>query len=51
MQYTREELVKAIADLMDGGDDWCEIQSMTGLDEERCKELEKIAKACIDEIF
>jgi len=37
------ELEHALADLTDGCGEWREIQAHTGLTEERCKEIERIA--------
>ncbi len=47
-KYTREELIRAIGDLTDGNSAWYEIQEQTCVDEDRSKELSKLAGLCIN---
>ena len=45
---SKQELIKVVAELLDGNYNWREIQEFTGLPEERCKEIENIGKKCIN---
>ena len=45
---SKEELIKLVADLLDGNYNWWEIKNFTGLPEERCKEIEDIGIKCIN---
>ena len=47
MEYTKEQIIKALADVMDGNCNWYEIRDSTGLSKERCQEIQEIALACI----
>jgi hypothetical protein len=40
--YTAEQWMKALLDMLDGSSSWSEIRYNTGLDEKRCKEIEKM---------
>ena len=48
---SKEELIKVVAELLDGNYNWKEIERFTGLPEERCKEIENIGKKCINYIY
>jgi hypothetical protein len=39
---TSKEIEQALLDVLDGNAKWCDIQGNTGLQMERCKEIEKI---------
>lgn len=43
--YTIEEIMKALTDIMDGNDER-DIETITGLSIERCKEIKDIANFC-----
>ena len=45
---SKEELIKVVAELLDGNYNWWEIKNFTGLPEQRCKEIEVIGKKCIN---
>lgn len=46
LDYSKEALIRAITDLLDGQSKWYEIKEHTGVGEERARELEAIADAC-----
>jgi len=47
-KYTIDDLEAAFIDVLDGDHRWYDIQSATGLSEERCKEIEKLFCTVLD---
>ena len=46
---TRDDLLKAFVEVLDGSSSWWDIQAFTGLPDERCKELNDLfVKACAE---
>jgi len=47
MKLTTQQLIQMICDLTDGNCEPRDIQHHTGFDDEKCKELSDVAKACL----
>lgn len=45
---TKEDLIKVVANLLDGRNQWYDIQTSTGMREETSKAVENIGQICIE---